>query len=424
MGKITRIHAREVLDSRGSPTVEVEISNGRTTASAIVPSGASTGTHEALELRDNDLRRYFGKGVLAAVSNVNMTIARKIRGMNAKNQKEVDEALIKLDGTENKSNLGANAILGVSLACAKLAAAEEGVPLFAYLNPRARILPVPLMNVINGGRHADSGLDFQEFMIIPRGASTFHEALRMGAEIFHTLKKLLQEKGLGTAVGDEGGFAPRLSSHEEALDFLIKACEEAKYEVGEKVAFGLDCAASEFFDGRKYSLKINGVKKTVSAAELIAYYETLVSKYPIVSIEDGCDEDDWEGWDLLTQKLGKKIQLVGDDIFVTNPKRLERGIKEHIANSILIKPNQIGTLSETIEVVEMAKKARYKTVISHRSGESEDTVIADLAVGLETGQIKTGSLSRTDRIAKYNQLLRIEEKLGRKGRYAGTSMAV
>ncbi len=418
MGKITRIHAREVLDSRGNPTLEVEVASGKFSALAIVPSGASTGSFEAVELRDGDTRRFFGKGVLNAARNVNTIIARKIKGMNPQKQKEIDDAMIRLDGTENKSNLGANAILGVSLAVAKLAANEKSVPLFLSLNPKSRVLPVPMMNVINGGVHADSGLDFQEFMLIPNGAPTFREALRWGAEIFHTLKKILSDKGYSTAVGDEGGFAPKVKAHEEALDLLVKACEKANYELGNQITFGLDCASTEFYSGKKYHLKIRGEKKSAAAEELIAYYEELCKKYPIVSIEDGCAEDDWEGWALLTEKMNKKTQLVGDDLFVTNPKRLEQGFRRHVANSILIKPNQIGTLSETIEVVKLAKSRNYGTVMSHRSGESEDTTIADLAVALETGQIKTGSLSRTERIAKYNQLLRIEEILGRKGRYA------
>lgn len=417
MPKITRIHAREVLDSRGNPTVEVEVSSAKFTASAITPSGASTGSHEARELRDNEEKRFFGKGVLYAVGNVNTSLSRKLRGMEILDQEKIDEAMIELDGTENKSQIGANAILAVSMAVSKLAALEKNVPLFLSLNPRARIMPVPMMNLINGGKHADSGLDFQEFMIVPKGAPTFREALRMGAEIFMTLKKLLAEKGHSTSVGDEGGFAPRLKSHEEALDFLIQACEKANYRPGEHVSFALDCASTEFFKANKYHLKINGQKKSVKAEELTAYYESLVSKYPIISIEDGCSEDDWEGWKMLTLRLGKKTQVVGDDIFVTNPKRFRSGIEMKIANAILIKLNQIGTVTETVRVVEMAKKAGYGQIVSHRSGETEDTYIADFAVAMETGQIKTGSLSRSERVAKYNQLLRIEEMLGRKARY-------
>lgn len=417
MPKITRIHAREVLDSRGNPTVEVEASTAKFTAFAIVPSGASTGSHEARELRDNEEKRFFGKGVLYAVGNVNTSLSRKLRGMEVLDQEKIDEAMIELDGTENKSQIGANAILAVSMAVSKLAALEKNTPLFLSLNPRARIMPVPMMNLINGGKHADSGLDFQEFMVVPKGAPTFREGLRMGAEIFMTLKKLLAEKGHSTSVGDEGGFAPRLKSHEEALDFLISACEKAHYRPGEHVSFALDCASTEFFRTNKYHLKIAGQKKSIKADELTTYYESLVSKYPIISIEDGCSEDDWEGWKLLTLRLGKKTQVVGDDIFVTNPKRFRSGIEMKIANAILIKLNQIGTVTETVRVVEMAKKAGYGQIVSHRSGETEDTFIADFAVAMETGQIKTGSLSRSERVAKYNQLLRIEEMLGRKARY-------
>jgi enolase len=411
------LHAREVLDSRGNPTVEVVAKSANFCASAIVPSGASTGTHEALELRDNDSRRYGGKGVLKAVKNVNTIIAKKLLGIDVSNQRALDEMLIKLDGTENKSKLGANAILGVSLACAKLAARESNLRLFAYLGKNSCILPVPMMNIINGGVHADSGLEFQEMMIVPAGAKNFSEALRMGVEIFHTLKKLLAAKGFPTSVGDEGGFAPRLGSHEEALALIVKAIETAGYKPGKQVFIALDCAASEFYKAGSYELKIKKTKKRVNFKELISYYQSLVQKYPIVSIEDGCAEDDWAGWKFLTEKLGKKVQLVGDDLFVTNSIRLEKGIKEGIANAILIKLNQIGTLTETIDVIKMAKKAGYGIIVSHRSGETEDTTIAHLSVGLETGQIKTGSLSRTERIAKYNELLRIEEKLGKRAKF-------
>lgn len=415
--KIVRISAREILDSRGNPTVEVEVSTAKHTAVASVPSGASTGSHEALELRDGDNRRFFGKGVLVACQNVNMLVAKKLRGKNVTDQKAIDEHLLELDGTDNKSNLGANALLGVSLACAKVGALEKETPLFQYLNPHAAILPIPFMNVINGGKHADSGLDFQEFMIVPKGASTFREALRMGAEIFQTLKSILSEKRYSTAVGDEGGFAPQLRSHEEALELLLLACRRAKYEPGKRVFFALDCAATEFFKNGKYHLKIHGKKEIVHASELIDYYFSLLKKFPLISIEDGCAEDDWEGWKLLTEKLGQRCQLIGDDLFVTHPERLKQGIMKKIANAILIKLNQIGTLSETIEVIKIARQHRYDQIISHRSGETEETFIADFSVAMETGYIKTGSLSRTDRTAKYNQLLRIEEILGRRAHY-------
>lgn len=419
MPKIVRIHAREILDSRGNPTLEVEVATKTHIGRASVPSGASTGSHEAFELRDQDERRFHGKGVLQAVTHVNTTIARKLKGLDPSDQEKVDGTLEALDGTENKSRLGANAILGVSLACAKVTAEEKGLPLFLSLNPQARLLPIPLINVINGGKHAlSSGLDFQEFMIVPKGAPTFREALRMGAEIFHTLRKILEEKGYSVAVGDEGGFAPPLKSHEEALELLLRAIERAHYKAGGNVFLALDCAATEFFRNGKYELKIRGEKKAASADELITYYQNLVSRYPLVSIEDGCAEDDWDGWKRLSVTLASRVQLVGDDLFTTNPKRLEQGIKGEIANAILLKPNQIGTLTETIEVTKMAKMSGYATVMSHRSGETEDTTIAHLAVGLETGQIKTGSLSRSERVAKYNELLRIEELLSRKARFA------
>lgn len=416
MLKLKSIHSREVLDSRGNPTVEVEAASEKFCASAIVPSGASTGTHEALELRDHNPKRYGGKGVLKAINNVNTIIYKHLRGFDVSNQRKLDKTLIELDGTPNKSRLGANAILGVSLACAQLAAKEAGLKFFEYLGKlggikKPKLLPTPMMNIINGGVHADSGLEFQEMMIVPKVSKSFRENLRAGAEIFHALKKILSEKGFSTTVGDEGGFAPRLKSHEEALDLILAAIKKADYRANKQVFIALDTASSEFFRNGKYELKIRGKKKKVEAKELTAYYEFLTKTYPIILIEDGCAEDDWEGWKTLTQRLGKKLQLVGDDLFVTNPHRFQRGIDEKIANSILIKLNQIGTLIETIDVILQAKAAGYKQIISHRSGETEDTTIAHLAVGLETGQIKTGSLSRTDRIAKYNELLRIEESL-------------
>ena len=421
MAFIEDVIAREVLDSRGNPTVEVEIfledgSMGR----AIVPSGASTGAHEAVELRDGDKGRYLGKGTLKAVENVNDTIAEEIIGYNVFDQVGLDQLLIDLDGTPNKSKLGANAILAVSMAAADAAANSLGLPLFQYLGGvNGKLLPTPMMNIINGGEHADNTVDFQEFMIMPVGAESFKEGLRMGAEVFHNLHKVLKEKGLNTAVGDEGGFAPDLATNEDAIKVIMEAIERAGYVAGKDIKLALDVAASEFYDAdaKIYNLKGEGVKKT--AAEMVEFYEELVSKYPIISIEDGFDEDDWDGWKLFTDKLGKKIQIVGDDLFVTNTERLSRGIKEGIANSILIKVNQIGTLTETFDAIEMAKKAGYTAVISHRSGESEDVTIADIVVGLNAGQIKTGSLSRTDRIAKYNQLLRIEELLDSSGTYAG-----
>jgi enolase len=423
MSFIEDVTAREVLDSRGNPTVEVEIfledgSMGR----AIVPSGASTGAHEAVELRDGDKSRYLGKGTLKAVENVNTVIAEEIIGYNVFDQVGLDKMLIELDGTPNKSKLGANAILAVSMAAADAAANSLGLPLFSYLGGvNGKILPVPLMNIINGGSHADNTVDFQEFMIAPVGAASFKEALRMGAEIFHNLKSVLKNKGLSTAVGDEGGFAPDLSSNEEAIKVILEAISKAGYLAGKDVMIALDVAASEMYESetKLYDLSGEGVKKT--AAEMVDYYDMLVSKYPVISIEDGLAEDDWDGWKLLTERLGKKIQLVGDDLFVTNTKRLSEGIKKGIANSILVKVNQIGTLTETFDAIEMAKKAGYTAIVSHRSGESEDVMIADIVVGINAGQIKTGSLSRTDRIAKYNQLLRIEELLDTSGEYAGTS---
>lgn len=421
MSFISDVWAREVLDSRGNPTVEVEVlledgSEGR----AMVPSGASTGVHEAVELRDGDAARYLGKGTLKAVDNVNEIIAEEVEGYEVFDQVGLDELLIALDGTPNKGNLGANAILGVSMAAARAAADSVGLPLFQYLGGvNAKILPTPMMNILNGGSHADNTVDIQEFMIMPVGAASFREALRMGAEVFHNLKSVLKAKGLNTAVGDEGGFAPNLSTNEEAIQVILEAIEKAGYKPGDDVRIALDAAASEFYDAEKkvYDLKGEGVQKT--ADEMIDYYEMLAEKYPIISLEDGLAEDDWEGWKKLTERLGRKIQLVGDDLFVTNTERLAEGIQKGVGNSILIKVNQIGTLTETFDAIEMAKKAGYTAVVSHRSGETEDTTIADIVVGMNTGQIKTGSLSRTDRIAKYNQLLRIEEILGSSAQYAG-----
>jgi len=412
MSIISDIHAREVLDSRGNPTVEVEVllesgAFGR----AIVPSGASTGAHEAVELRDGDKARYLGKGVLQAVDNVNMAIADEIIGLDATCQVEIDQTMIELDGTPNKSKLGANAILGVSMACARAAAEVSCLPLYQYIGGvNARQLPLPMMNILNGGEHADNNVDIQEFMVMPAGAKSFAQALRMGAETFHSLKKVLSAKGLNTAVGDEGGFAPNLKSNEEAIMVILEAIEKAGYKPGKDILIALDVAATELYKGGKYELKGEG--KTYTSAEFVAYYQQLCDKYPIISIEDGLSEDDWDGWKLMSDKLGKKIQIVGDDLFVTNTERLSRGIKEGCANSILVKVNQIGTLTETLAAIEMAKQAGYTAVISHRSGETEDSTIADLAVAVNAGQIKTGSASRTDRIAKYNQLLRIEEELG------------
>jgi len=421
MSFIDDVVARELLDSRGNPTIEVEIYlEDGTMGSAIVPSGASTGIHEAVELRDDDKDRYLGKGVLKAVSNVNDIIADEIIGYNVLDQVGLDKLLIELDGTPNKSKLGANAILGVSLAAADAAANYCGLPLFQYLGGvNAKVLPTPMMNILNGGSHADSNVDFQEFMIMPVGASSFREALRMGAEIFHNLKAVLKSRGLNTAVGDEGGFAPNLETNEEAIKIIVEAIHKAGYKPGEEIKIALDIAASEFYDTKNkvYNMKGEGVVKTSS--EMVDYYEKLVSEYPIISIEDGLDEDDWDGWKILTDRLGKNVQLVGDDLFVTNTRRLKQGIEMGVANSILIKVNQIGTLTETLDAIEMAKKAGYTAVVSHRSGETEDVTIADIVVAVNAGQIKTGSLSRTDRIAKYNQLLRLEEMLGTSGNYAG-----
>ena len=422
MTAIVDIHAREILDSRGNPTVEVDVllesgAFGR----AAVPSGASTGVHEAVELRDGDKSRYEGKGVLKAVENVNTTIADAIIGMEAENQKEIDEAMIALDGTENKGKLGANAILGVSLAVAKAAAEEAGLPLYRYIGGAfTHVLPVPMMNILNGGKHADNPIDIQEFMIAPIGAKSIAEAVRMGSEIFHALKKELKSAGYNTNVGDEGGFAPELKTAEEALSYIVKAIEKAGYKPGEDVRIAIDAASSEFYENGKYEMKGEG--KSFTSAEIVDYYANLCEKFPIFSIEDGVAEDDWEGWKILTDKLGDKIQLVGDDLFVTNPARLAMGIEKGVANSILVKVNQIGTLTESLAAIEMAHKHGYTAVVSHRSGETEDSTIADIVVATNAGQIKTGSLSRSDRIAKYNQLIRIEEELGDVATYAGKSI--
>ena len=420
---IVDVKAREILDSRGNPTIEVDVllddgSFGR----AAVPSGASTGAHEAVELRDTKAKRYMGKGVESAVKNVNDIIAAEVAGMDATAQEDVDQLMIELDGTTNKGKLGANAILGVSMAVAKAAADSAGLPLYRYLGGcNANILPVPMMNILNGGKHADNNVDFQEFMIMPKGAETFPEALRMGAETFHTLKKVLASKGYSTSVGDEGGFAPSLKNNEEALEVIMDAIKKAGYKPGEDIAIALDPASTEMFDEKTktYSFFKSAPKKKVSSDEMIKHWQKWADKYPIISIEDGLAEDDWAGWAKLTKTLGGRIQLVGDDLFVTNTKRLEKGIEQNSANSILIKLNQIGTLTETFEAINMAKRAGWTAVISHRSGETEDTIIADLAVAAGVGQIKTGSVCRTDRICKYNQLLRISEDLGSAARYAG-----
>ena len=414
---INDIFAREIMDSRGNPTIEGEVFlEDGTVGRAAVPSGASTGVHEAVELRDGDKSRYLGKGVLKAVDNVNTIISPELIGFDATDQAGIDLLMIDLDGSANKGKLGANAILGVSMAVAKAAAQSLGLPLYQYLGGfNAKELPVPMMNILNGGEHADNNVDIQEFMIMPVGAPNFREALRMGAEVYHSLKAVLKGRGLNTAIGDEGGFAPNLSSNEEALKVIIEAIEKAGYKPGEDIFLAMDVASSEIYQDGKYNLAGEGITKT--AAEMVAFYEELVAKYPIISIEDGMAEDDWEGWKLLTEKLGDKIQLVGDDLFVTNTKRLKMGIDQDIANSILIKVNQIGTLTETFETIEMAKRAGYTCVISHRSGETEDATIADIAVAVNAGQIKTGAPTRSDRIAKYNQLLRIEEELCVVGKY-------
>ena len=420
MSSVVDIVAREVLDSRGNPTVECDVLlESGVLGRAAVPSGASTGTREAVELRDGDAARYTGKGVTQAVENVNTEIVEAVIGLDAQEQAFIDQTLVQLDGTENKSRLGANAILAVSIAVAKAAAEESGLPLYRYFGGSGPMqMPVPMMNIVNGGEHANNNLDFQEFMILPIGQNSFREALRCGAEVFHTLKKLLDKRGMSTAVGDEGGFAPNLSSHAEALKLIVEAIEAAGYFPGEDVLLGLDCAASEFFKEGKYHLTGEGLQLT--SAQLADYLANLADTFPIISIEDGMAEGDWSGWKLLTERLGKRIQLVGDDVFVTNTGIFKEGIRQGIANSILIKINQIGTLSETFAAIEMAKRAGYTAVVSHRSGETEDTTIADIAVGMNALQIKTGSLSRSDRIAKYNQLLRIEEDLGDTATYPGS----
>lgn len=421
MSAIVDIIAREIMDSRGNPTVEVDVLlESGVIGRAAVPSGASTGTKEAVELRDGDKSRYLGKGVLTAVENVNTEITEAILGLDAEEQSFIDRTLIELDGTENKDRLGANAILGVSMACARAAAEESGLPLYRYLGGSAFMqLPTPMMNIINGGAHADNSVDIQEFMIVPAGLPTFREALRAGAEIFHALKKTLHDKGLATTVGDEGGFAPNLPSNESALQLIMESIEAAGYEPGKDIYLGLDCASTEFYKDGKYHLESEGA--SLSSAEFSDYLATLTGKYPIITIEDGMSEFDWDGWDLLTKRLGKTTQLVGDDLFVTNPKILREGIQKGAANSVLIKVNQIGTLTETFQTIEMAKRANYTAVVSHRSGETEDTTIADISVATNALQIKTGSLCRSERVAKYNQLLRIEEELGDATSYAGLS---
>ena len=421
MSVIEAVYAREVLDSRGNPTVEVEvILESGTIGRAIVPSGASTGAFEAVELRDGDKGRYLGKGVEKAVANVNEIIAPELEGMDCFDQPEVDAIMIELDGTPNKGNLGANAILGVSMAVARAAAEELGLPLFQYIGGvNAKQLPVPMMNILNGGEHADNNVDVQEFMILPVGAKSFKEGLRMGAEVFHSLKKVLGEKGLACGVGDEGGFAPNLGSNREALELIVDAIKQAGYEPGKDVMLGLDVAATEMYNKETKKYVLAGEGKELTAEQMVELYEDWAANFPIITIEDGLDEEDWDGWKVLTERLGNKIQLVGDDLFVTNTERLERGIEAGVANSILIKVNQIGTITETLDAIEMAKRAGYTAVISHRSGETEDTTIADLAVAVNAGQIKTGAPSRTDRVAKYNQLLRIEEMVGEQARYCG-----
>ena len=422
MSTIIDIHAREIVDSRGNPTVEVDVTlEDGTMGRAAVPSGASTGAHEAVERRDGDKARYLGKGVLGAVASVNGEIEEALIGFDATEQQAIDAAMIELDGTPNKARLGANAILGVSLATAKAAADFTAQPLYRYVGgTSARVLPVPMMNIINGGEHADNPIDIQEFMIMPVSASNIREAVRMGSEIFHTLKKELSAAGLSTGIGDEGGFAPNLSSTRDALDFILKAVDKAGYTPGEDIMLALDCAATEYYKDGKY--EISGEGKSLTSDENVAYLAALCADYPILSIEDGCDEDDWEGWAALTAELGDKVQLVGDDLFVTNPERLARGIADKAANSLLVKVNQIGTLSETLMAVDMAHRARFTSVMSHRSGETEDATIADLAVATNCGQIKTGSLARSDRLAKYNQLIRIEEMLDETAVFAGKSI--
>ena len=421
MSTIIDVYAREVLDSRGNPTVEVEVmTESGAFGRALVPSGASTGAFEAVELRDGDKSRFLGKGVETAVSNVNDIIAEELIGVSVFEQVEIDNFLIDLDGTDNKGKLGANAILGVSIAIAKTASDFIGMPLYQYIGGiNAKVLPVPMMNILNGGDHADNNVDIQEFMVMPVGARNFKEALRMGTEIFHNLKAVLKEKGLNTSVGDEGGFAPDLSSNEEALSTIVKAIEKAGYKPGEEVMLALDVAATEIYDKETGIYTLEGEEKELDAGQMIEFYEELVEKYPIISIEDGLDENDWDGWKKLTDRLGEKIQIVGDDLFVTNTERLQKGIERGISNSILIKLNQIGTITETIDAIELAKTHGYTAVISHRSGETEDTTIADLAVALNAGQIKTGAPSRTDRVSKYNQLLRIEDELFDTAQYKG-----
>jgi len=423
MSEIVAVSARQILDSRGNPTVEVEVElESGASGRAAVPSGASTGTHEAVELRDGDEKHYGGKGVLKAVDNVEQLIGPEIEGMLAVDQLAIDQAMLDLDGTENKSKLGANAILAVSLAVARAAADDLGLPLFSYLGgPFAHLLPVPMMNIVNGGQHADNTVDIQEFMVMPAGAASFADGLRYGAEVFHALKSVLKKRGLATGVGDEGGFAPNLKSNEEALELILQAIEKAGYKAGKDIFLALDVAASEFYQDGKYVFTKSGAP-TRDAAGMIEMYQEWIQKFPIISIEDGLAEDDWAGWSELSKALGGKIQLVGDDLFVTNPKRLQQGIDQGVANSILVKVNQIGSLSETLRCIDLAKRAGYTSVISHRSGETEDPFIADLAVATNAGQIKTGSLCRSERVAKYNQLLRIEEMLGHQGRYAGTSV--
>ncbi|WP_158823259.1 phosphopyruvate hydratase [Granulicella sp. S156] len=424
MTEIVSIHAREILDSRGNPTVEADVVLGDgVRGRAAVPSGASTGEHEAVELRDGDKEHYLGKGVLQAVENIESILAPELAGMDASNQRLIDATMLSIDGTENKSRLGANAILAVSMACARASADALGIPLYRYLGGvNACILPTPMMNILNGGAHADNNVDFQEFMVMPVGAETFSDALRWGTEVFHTLKGVLKKKGYNTAVGDEGGFAPSLKSNVEALELILEAIELAGYTAGEQIAIALDPASSEFYDKStgKYIFKKSD-KSEKNSEQMAAYWESWVRQYPIISIEDGLAEDDWTGWKILTEKIGRNVQLVGDDLFVTNSKRLQRGIEEGVGNSILVKVNQIGTISETLEAIELARRNGYTSIISHRSGETEDTFIADLAVGTGAGQIKTGSASRTDRIAKYNQLLRIEEELGQTAEFLGRS---
>jgi len=419
---IADIKAREILDSRGNPTIEVDVRlSGGAFGRAAVPSGASTGAHEALELRDGDAKRYGGKGVQKAVANVVSMIAPQLKGADAADQSAIDRRLLELDGTENKSRLGANAMLGVSLATAYAAAASKGVPLYSYLGPDARVVPVPMMNILNGGKHADSSVDMQEFMIVPIGAPSFAEALRMGAEVFHALASILKKGGHSTNVGDEGGFAPNLRNNQEPLDLILEAIAKAGYRPGDDVALALDPASSEFCEDGKYVFARSD-KKSRGADEMVRFYADWLDRYPIVLIEDGLAEDDWKGWQLMTRELGGRAQLVGDDLFVTNPKRLRRGIEEHCANSILIKLNQIGTLTETLDAIRVAREANYTSVISHRSGETEDTTIADLAVATGVGQIKTGSVSRSERLAKYNRLIRIAEELGARAEYPGAKI--